>query len=75
MTIKTPEQLEDAAIADAIRTLVALEMREKKREIENHLISAVKPQVDKARLEGRSVDVRTLVQRLFKEHHDRSPNN
>lgn len=73
MTIKTPEQLEDAAIADAIRTLVALELREKKREVENHLFEIVRPQVERARLEGRSVNVKTLVQRLFKEYHaDRS---
>lgn len=73
MTVKTPEQLEDAAIADAVRSIVAIEMREKKRATENKLFEIVKPQVERARLEGRKINVRMLVARLFKEYHLEGP--
>ena len=66
---KTPEQLEDAEIADAIRTVVAFGLRGKKRKIENSLFEQVKPQVDEARLKGKSVDVHKLVMSLFKESY------
>lgn len=73
MTIKTPEQLEDRSIRDAVSTLVALEERERKHRLVNSLMAELLPQVQKARLEGRRIDVKVLVERLWKERRANAP--
>jgi hypothetical protein len=75
VTIKTPEQLEDLAIRDAVNTVVALELRNTKRELVNSLMADLDPQITKARLEGRAIDVKVLVERLMKERRANTSNN
>ena len=65
MTIKTPEQMEDAAITDAISTVASLYAKEQRRQLVNHLQSALKPHVDEARLKGREIDIAKFTQRAL----------
>lgn len=67
LVVKTPEQLEDAAIADAIRSVVAITARRMQRELQNRVAAAVQPKIDVARLQGKHVDVNRLVQEVFRE--------
>lgn len=69
MKVLTPEQLEDAAITDAINTVVGFDLRARKREMTNDLRGQLIPQVQKARLEGRRIDIPTLVQRMWKDNY------
>lgn len=59
--VKSPEQLEDASIADAVNTAVGLRLRELKRQITNEIMEVVQPQVDTARLKGKAVDVEAVL--------------
>lgn len=59
--VKSPEQLEDANIADAVNTAVGLRLRELKRHITNEIMEVVQPQVDSARLRGKEVDVDAVL--------------
>lgn len=67
MVVKTPEQLEDAAIADAIRTLVALRTRAEQRRIQNAITEAVKERLDTARLQGKRLNVDKFVVEVARE--------
>lgn len=67
MLVKTPEQLEDAAIADAIRAIVGLKVKATQRELVNGITEKVKLQVDLARLNGKKVDVHKFVQEVLDE--------
>jgi hypothetical protein len=64
--VKSPEQLEDAAITDAIDTAVGLRLREIKRQMTNEIRMLVQPEVDAARLNGRSVNVSRLFTSVVK---------
>lgn len=59
--IKTPEQLEDAAIKDAMSTAVALRLRALKRSMLNYLEAKTKDEITNARLNGREVDVEKMM--------------
>ena len=61
ITPKTPEQIEDAAITDIIRTTVALRMRKETRRLQNDLLLEISPKVERARLDGKKVDLNKLV--------------
>jgi hypothetical protein len=67
MVVKTPEQLEDAAIADAIRSIVAIKTRVEQRELQNRLTDAVNRKVTDARLKGRKVDVDKFIVEVARE--------
>ena len=67
MTPKTPEQLEDAAIADVIRSVVALRTRKEHRELQNRITELVAPKIELARLQGKHVDVDKLVAEVQRE--------
>lgn len=67
MLVKTPEQLEDAAIADAIRSVVALSMRVQQRELQNKITEGVKAKVDRARLNGQKVNIKAFVKEVVNE--------
>ena len=67
MVVKTPEQLEDAAIADVIRSVVAIKTRRMQRELQNKVAALVQPKIDHARLQGKHVDVNKLVQEVTRE--------
>jgi hypothetical protein len=64
MQVKTPEQLEDAAIADAIRSVVALKVRREQRELQNRLTEQVQKKVDLARLNGERVNIQAFVKEV-----------
>jgi hypothetical protein len=66
---KTRVQLEDQAIRDAVSTIVGLEMRRMKNAMVNRMLEQIAPQVEDARLFGKSVDVPMLVQRVWKEQY------
>jgi hypothetical protein len=66
LVVKTPEQLEDAAIADVIRSVVAIKTRRMQRELQNKVAALVQPKIDVARLEGKHVDVNKLVQEVIR---------
>lgn len=70
MMVKSPEQLEDAAIADTISTAVGIVLRDKKRRMENDIRMSLQPEVDQARLNGRSVNLNKLFDAALK--HARS---
>lgn len=61
ITPKTPEQLEDAAVFDTIRSVVGLQMRREGRALQNQLVEAIYPKVERARLDGKHVDLSKLV--------------
>lgn len=67
MKVQTPEQLEDAQIADAIRSIVALKTRAQQRELQNKLTEAVQPKLNHARLNGKRVNVDAFIKELLRE--------
>jgi hypothetical protein len=67
MLVRTPEQLEDAAIADAIRSVVALKTRAQQRELQNTITDRVKNKIELARLNGKKVDVQAFIQEVIRE--------
>ena len=67
MNVKTPEQLEDAAIADIIRSVVAMRTRGLYREMQNRIVEIVTPKIDMARLQGKRIDVDKLVSEVLRE--------
>ena len=67
MSPKTPTQLEDAAIADVIRSVVSIKTRQIQREMQNAISEKVMPQLESARLKGKKVDIHRLVQEVARE--------
>jgi hypothetical protein len=67
MKAKTPEQLEDAAIADAIRSVVALKTRADQRALVAKITDSVQDKVDNARLNGKRVDVQAFIKEVVRE--------
>lgn len=67
MKAKTPEQLEDAAIADAIRSVAAIKTRAYHRQMVNDLTARVQGKVDRARLDGKKVDIQAFVKEVVGE--------
>lgn len=65
--VKTPEQLEDAAITDAIRSVVGVRTRAQFRELQNRLAETLAPKIEAARLNGRRVDVEKLISEALRE--------
>jgi glutamate racemase len=68
--VKSPEQLEDANITDAVNTAVGLRLRELKRQITNEIMEVVQPQVDSARLRGKEVDIEGVLVSALKHARD-----
>jgi hypothetical protein len=67
MVVKTPEQLEDDAIKDAIRSMVAIRVRRIQRDLQNEITAQIKERVDLARLQGKKVDVNKFVMEVARE--------
>ena len=67
MVVKTPEQLEDAQIADAIRSIVALKTRAQHRELVNKITVKVHTKINNARLKGNRVDVDKFIEEVVRE--------
>ena len=67
MNPKTPEQIEDDAIKDAIRSVVGLKARMMQRELQNQVIERVAPKITTARLQGRKIDVDKFVSEVLRE--------
>jgi hypothetical protein len=67
MVVKTPEQLEDAAIADAIRSVVGIKTRALHRELVAQVSEQVESRVQKARLNGKSVNVNRFIEEVVRE--------
>lgn len=67
MIAKTPEQIEDANIADVISTVVAIKTRKIHRELKNRIVEQVMPKIDLARLQGKAIDVEKFVAEVMKE--------
>lgn len=70
MQVKTPEQLEDAALADAIRSIIRLKTAALQREMQNNLTEQIKVKVDTARLMGKKVDVQAFIKEVVSEVAD-----
>ena len=58
---KTPQQIEDADVNDAVRTAISLELRRFRRSLENYVWNDLHPQIASARVEGRTIDVDALI--------------
>lgn len=67
MQVKTPEQLEDAAIADAIRSIVGIKIKATQRELVNKISEQIQPKVDRARLDGKRVDIQAFIKEVLSE--------
>lgn len=67
MIVKTPEQIEDANIADVIRTVVAIKTRKMHRELMNRIVEQVAPKIELARLQGKQIDVEKFVTEVMRE--------
>jgi hypothetical protein len=67
VVVKTPEQLEDAAIADAIRSVVGLKTRAMHRELVTNITDKVDAKIRKARLQGKRVDVNRFIEEVVRE--------
>lgn len=66
MLVKTTEQLEDAAIADAIRTAVGVRTREQFRVLQNRIAETLAPKIERARLDGKRIDVEKLIEEALR---------
>lgn len=67
MVVKTPQQLEDAAIADVIRSVVQIKTRNEQRELQNRITELVYPKIERARLRGQGVDIHKFVMEVVRE--------
>jgi hypothetical protein len=67
MQVKTPEQLEDAAISDAIRSIVGIKIKATQRELVNKISEQIQPKVDRARLDGKRVDIQAFIKEVLSE--------
>ncbi len=67
MITRTPQQLEDVAITDAIRSIVGMHTRNQHRELQNRITEMVQPKLDRARLQGKRVDVKALMKEVMNE--------
>ena len=65
---KTEEVLQDAAVADAVRTFIAVQARDWVRRQQNELIPQVLRLVDDARAAGDAPDVPAIIRQV---HLDR----
>lgn len=66
MKVLTPEQMEDAAINDAISTAVGLHQRQQRRELLNNLRAVFGPEITQARLNGRVIDAEKFAERALR---------
>jgi len=66
LLVKTTEQLEDAAIADAIRTAVGVRTREQFRVLQNRIAETLAPKIERARLDGKRIDVEKLIEEALR---------
>lgn len=64
---KTEVELEDEAIADAVRTFVTLQARVWIREQKNRILPSVIEAADNERARGRKVDVPALIRKVWLE--------
>lgn len=64
---KTEVELEDEAIADAVRTFVNLQARNWVRQQKNRVLPAVIEAADEARRSGKRVDVPALIKQVWME--------
>lgn len=62
---KSPEELEDAAIRDAVNTAVSLQLRNLKRSATNYILTSITPEVESARHAGREVDIDKFFMRAM----------
>lgn len=61
----TPQQLDDAAIADSVNTFIAVQARDWQRRQRNRVLSAVFTEVDYARQSGDSPDVPAIIRKVW----------
>lgn len=64
---KTEVELEDEAIADAVRTFIALQAREWVRQQKNAILPTVLKMADEARADGKALDVPALIKQVWLE--------
>jgi hypothetical protein len=62
---ETDQDLEDAAVADACRTYIALQARDWQRRQRNRVLPAVLRLVDEARSNGDAPDIPALIKQVF----------
>ncbi len=67
MIVRTPEELEDAAITDAIRSIVGMRTRAQHRDLQNRIVGMVQPKLEMARLQGKRVNVKELMKEVLDE--------
>lgn len=63
--LKSQEELEDAAIADAVKTAVSLHLRNLNRRLVNDIAQRISDDVMSARHNGREVDVKRFMKSAF----------
>lgn len=64
---KTEVELEDEAIADAVRTFIRLQARVWERDQKNRILPTVIELADAARLQGKQVDVPAIIRQVWME--------
>jgi len=64
---KTETELEDEAIADAVRSFIRLRARVWEREQKNRILPAVIEAADEARRQGKAVDVPAILRQVWLE--------
>ena len=57
---------EDANVRDVVNTAVALHLRTVKRSMVAEILAELEPKIEKARLQGQSVDVSKMAQQVMK---------
>lgn len=62
---KTPEELDDAAVVDAVRTFLAVQARDWQRRQQNEVLPRVLKLVDEARANGDAPDVPAIIRQVF----------
>lgn len=64
---KTEVELEDEAIADAVRTFIVLQSRVWVRQQKNAILPRILKMADEARANGKAVDVPALIRQVWLE--------
>jgi len=63
--VRTKEELDDMAIADAVTSFLAVKQRDWVRRQRNAILPYVMSEVDKARSAGHSPDIKRLMEDAF----------